>query len=76
MACNNHVIVDEPSRRATGSASRRIEVGSMRHASRAMLQTWLLQGRRRQALSDLDDHLLRDIGLTSAEVAGERAKRF
>jgi uncharacterized protein YjiS (DUF1127 family) len=76
MACSKRVIVDERSRRAAGSAARRIDVGSMLQASRAMLQTWLLRGRQRQALSDLDDHLLRDIGLTSAEVARERAKRF
>ena len=69
MACDNHVIIDLPT---GGFASRRFDVGSVLQRSRALLFTWLIRCRGRRALSDLNDHLLSDIGLTRAEAA--RAK--
>jgi uncharacterized protein YjiS (DUF1127 family) len=72
MACSNRAIVDLPTRSTLGSAS----LGSVLWRGRATLRTWLIRRRQRRALGDLDDHLLRDIGLTPAEVARERAKRF
>jgi uncharacterized protein YjiS (DUF1127 family) len=41
-----------------------------------LLRTWLARRRQRRALSDLDDHLLRDLGLTRAAAAREEAKPF
>jgi uncharacterized protein YjiS (DUF1127 family) len=72
MACSNRAIVDLPTRSTAGSAS----LGSVLWRGRATLRTWLIRRRQRRALGDLDDHLLRNIGLTPAEVARERAKRF
>ena len=46
--------------------------------ARAMtvLQTWLRRSRGRDDLAELDEHLLRDIGLTRSEVENERNKLF
>jgi uncharacterized protein YjiS (DUF1127 family) len=76
MACGNHAIVNLPIRDAAGPASPRFDVGSALHRSRALLRTWLARRRQRRALSDLDDHLLRDLGLTRAAAAREEAKPF
>ena len=72
MECSNHSIIGVGTRRAAGFAS----FGAILQRSRATLRTWLVRRQQRRTLSDLDDHLLRDIGLTPAEVARERAKRF
>jgi uncharacterized protein YjiS (DUF1127 family) len=49
-------------------------------ASAAPVLAWLVacieRARQRRALSLLDDHLLRDIGLTRDDVADEIAKPF
>jgi len=37
---------------------------------------WFQTGRQRQALSELDPHLLADIGLSSEDVRAELAKPF
>jgi uncharacterized protein YjiS (DUF1127 family) len=41
-----------------------------------VLMRWLDASRSRQTLDELDDHLLRDIGLTRAEARRESAKFF
>jgi uncharacterized protein YjiS (DUF1127 family) len=38
--------------------------------------SWRARSQQRQALLRLDDRLLRDIGLTRADVEGEASKRF
>jgi uncharacterized protein YjiS (DUF1127 family) len=38
--------------------------------------TWRERGRQRRDLARLNDRLLRDIGLTRADVEGEIVKRF
>ncbi|MGH6816806.1 MAG: DUF1127 domain-containing protein [Hyphomicrobiaceae bacterium] len=45
-----------------------------RHGLRALLRTWMERGRQRQALAELDDRLLRDIGVTRAQAEREIAK--
>jgi uncharacterized protein YjiS (DUF1127 family) len=42
----------------------------------ALAYSWRERSRQRQALLRLDDRLLRDIGLTRADVEGEASKRF
>jgi uncharacterized protein YjiS (DUF1127 family) len=41
-----------------------------------VLMRWLDASRSRQTLDELDDHLLRDIGLTRAEARHESSKFF
>ena len=41
-----------------------------------VLMRWLDASRSRQNLDELDDHLLRDIGLTRAEALRESSKFF
>lgn len=40
------------------------------------VQTWALRRRERRTLARLDDHMLRDIGLTRATVTQESTKPF
>jgi uncharacterized protein YjiS (DUF1127 family) len=42
----------------------------------AALKHWIRRSRARHALGELDDHLLRDIGVTRAAAAREAAKPF
>jgi len=41
-----------------------------------MISTWMERRSQRQALSDLDQHLLNDIGLSDAAKSGEIGKPF
>lgn len=41
-----------------------------------IIQLFAERARQRRALANLDEHLLRDIGLNRAEVAGEVRKHF
>jgi uncharacterized protein YjiS (DUF1127 family) len=47
----------------------------MQRAARRIL-TWHERARQRRALECLSDHMLRDIGLTRADVLAEATKRF
>ena len=40
------------------------------------LRTWVQRSRQRRALAELDDRLLRDIGLTPSQAEREAAKPF
>jgi len=42
----------------------------------ALVRTWYRRARERQALAELDEHLLRDCGLSRAEAHREAAKPF
>ncbi len=42
----------------------------------AVLREWLHRSRTRHEIAELDDHLLRDIGLTRFDVAVESRKHF
>lgn len=76
MDGGNHSIIDLPSRCETGTASSRFDAGSVLRRFRATFRTWLKRHRDRQALSRLDDRLLRDIGLTRDEAERQWAKPF
>ena len=41
-----------------------------------MVETWFERHRQRRALLELSDHMLKDIGLSRADVAEETAKPF
>lgn len=57
----------------SGSGSRRVN-NKMSFARR--ISSWIERVRQRQALAGLDDHQLRDIGITRAEAARECEKPF
>lgn len=61
-----------PAERAPRASSL---TGALARAVDAVL-TWQERGRQRRQLMRLDDHLLRDIGLTRADVAAEWEKPF
>lgn len=41
-----------------------------------MVATWMERRRQRQALGELNDRLLKDLGLSRADVEGEARKPF
>ena len=41
-----------------------------------LLGSWIERRRQRQALAELNDRLLKDLGLTRADVEGESRKPF
>ena len=45
-------------------------------AAISMVALWLERGRSRRVLATLDDHLLRDIGISRGEARRESAKPF
>jgi uncharacterized protein YjiS (DUF1127 family) len=58
----------------TGFARRRINHGAGRVAELSL--TWLERSRQRRQLGELNDHMLRDIGLTRADAWAEVDKPF
>lgn len=48
---------------------------SLRHAA-ALVLTWHERARQRRHLQSLSDHMLRDLGLTRADVLAEASKPF
>ena len=63
----------------TTQAARRDQYGSWaRGAERlvTLLLTWQQRARDRRQLESLSDHMLRDIGLTRADVFAEASKPF
>jgi uncharacterized protein YjiS (DUF1127 family) len=57
------------------SLAGRSNAGGLR-AFGAVVRTWFDRSRQRRALAELDDRLLRDIGLTRAQAEREAAKPF
>jgi uncharacterized protein YjiS (DUF1127 family) len=57
------------------SLAGRSNAGRLR-AFGAVVRTWVDRSRQRRALAELDDWLLRDIGLTRAQAEHEAAKPF
>jgi len=65
-------------RRATESRARHW-FGRLRRLSVALwatIRTWIARSRQRAALSDLDDHLLKDIGVSRRDAIREAEKPF
>ena len=50
--------------------------GEPRRGIAAHLLQWLQRSRTRREITELDDHLLRDIGLTRSDVMAESRKHF
>ena len=61
---------------AVPAAHRSGATQSLLARAMAALQTWVRRSRGRDDLAELDDHLLRDIGLTRSQVENERSKFF
>lgn len=61
---------------AHGAKSRRRSPFRLVAAAGAAVIRWLERSQQRRALQRLDDRMLRDIGLSRADVAGESAKPF
>lgn len=51
-------------------------VGTIHLAGIRLIALWIERARQRQALADLDDRLLGDIGITRKAATGECAKPF
>jgi uncharacterized protein YjiS (DUF1127 family) len=60
-----------PSHAVAGEVSRSLVIRANR-----TLRRWLSHAHQRASLTDLDDHLLRDIGKTRAQVEAEIRKPF
>jgi uncharacterized protein YjiS (DUF1127 family) len=58
------------------TASRLPRWQNMFASSWATVQTWLARSRSRSALTELDEFMLKDIGLTRADVVMESSKPF
>jgi uncharacterized protein YjiS (DUF1127 family) len=48
----------------------------LRHSLLELLQDWSARARERRMLLQLDERMLKDIGVTRADVASEAAKPF
>lgn len=62
--------------RRTAKARGRVWYRRLFSVLSLVLRIWPARWRQRQALLDLDDHLLRDIGRTREEARREAGKRF
>src|SRR5258708_4935204 len=77
MACRNQAIIGLSSLGyAAEAATSRATTRSPLELCRAVLPTWLARARERNALSDLDDRLLDDIGLGREAAEREWRKPF
>jgi uncharacterized protein YjiS (DUF1127 family) len=56
--------------------TRPADGGGLVSAAMRALRTWIERDRQRMSLAGLDDHMLRDIGLTRADAEAEAAKAF
>jgi uncharacterized protein YjiS (DUF1127 family) len=58
-----------------GMLARQLNVGALRHLD-GTIGSWLARSRQRKALAELDDRLLRDIGITPTEAIKEANRPF
>lgn len=60
-------------------ASQRVEFNSLRNSFKRLwlrLENWLDKRHQRRMLSQLDDHMLKDIGISRADAVRESRKAF
>ena len=69
-------LVDRPLYGQVAPLGVREWVRDAAHALADMLVTWSERQRQRRLLRELDDHVLRDIGLSRAQVEAEADKPF
>ena len=79
MSCTQSALdADRPSYRmpiVSAGAEVRLRATAWRYLAQT-IASWLDRDRQRHDLADLDQHLLRDIGVTPTEAASEAAKPF
>ena len=76
MACGNDLAFGRTGRIAGGIATPHPPRASLVARSVSLLLVWIERSRQRRALDELDDHLLRDIGLTRYEARREATRPF
>ena len=77
MACRNDATISlSPLGYAAEVGASRAENRSPLELCRAMLLTWIARARERNALGDLDDRLLDDIGVSRAAAEREGREPF
>jgi uncharacterized protein YjiS (DUF1127 family) len=77
MACRNQATISLDSLGyGAGAAAWRARNRSPLQLCRAVLLTWIARARERNALSDLDDRLLDDVGLSREAAEREWRKPF
>lgn len=58
-----------------GMPARQFTVGALRHLG-GTISSWLARSRQRKALAELDDRMLREIGITPTEAIREAGRPF
>jgi uncharacterized protein YjiS (DUF1127 family) len=78
MACkiHSHMLVDRPCQRLHNTSRARSTIRRSFAAIGANLELWNQRSRQRQALRELDDHELSDIGITRQAADREAQKWF
>lgn len=61
---------------AVGLPAPRLGLGYLTRQVIRVVDRWIERSRQRRALADLNDHLLKDIGITRSEAACEIQKPF
>jgi uncharacterized protein YjiS (DUF1127 family) len=78
MACkiHSHMLVDRPCQHLHNTSRARSTIRRSFAAIGANLELWNQRSRQRQALRELDDHELSDIGITRQAADREAQKWF
>jgi uncharacterized protein YjiS (DUF1127 family) len=76
MACGNDLAFGRTGGFGGGAATLHHHRASIVARTVSLLLAWLERSRQRRALSELDDRLLRDIGLTRDEARREAMRSF
>ncbi len=75
MTCGTRTAMTSTNLYAADSRLIRPGVGQALHWGLMVFRTLVDRSRQRRALADLDDHLLRDVGLTRALAERDREQR-
>jgi uncharacterized protein YjiS (DUF1127 family) len=76
VSCGRAIIGQQRASRARRLFSRHGGLACLGRAAIRGVLFWMERSRQRRALAELDDRLLRDIGLTREEALQERANPF